>query len=137
MARKKKSVRLRNRRKSQSRVVLPSPVILIIVFIASVSLFYLWVCSRTDSLGGDITKLERKLREMERRRLNEEFKWSNMKSPASMEELLARHGLHMIYPPEHNIVRVKADWESTVFAGAQPTVPKQQFASAPGKYMND
>ena len=102
----------RNRKKSEARVSVPSPLVGILVTVAMLSLAYLWLCGRCDALGKEITRLEKKVAERHGRRLNEEYKWSNMKSPGNMERLLKKHNLVMTLPNEADVIRVRASaWD--------------------------
>lgn len=126
-----------NKKKNQPKIVLPSPVLLILLTVAGVSLFYLWICGRCDALGKDITRLESDLETLRKRGLNEQYKWSNMKSPRNMERLLVKHGLDdMILPAEHNIVRAGQGWSDRVAMASQED-QAAQYASLRRSFMND
>ncbi len=126
----------RNRKKNEVKVVFPSPLAAILVAAACLSLAYLWFCGRCDALGKEMTRLERRLEEVQGRVLNEEFKWTNMRAPGNMENLLARHRLVMRLPGEQEVIRVRA---SAPLVG--PSVPSSetpaQYAQRAGAFMHD
>jgi hypothetical protein len=95
-------------RKKQVRGrVFPAPLAGVLLMAATMSLSYLWLRGRCESLGTQIKELEGQRTELRKRVANEEFKWANMTSPQNMERLLQAHNLVMKYPDERNIVRVR------------------------------
>lgn len=132
MARKRKTRGRgrRNRRKHEARVVFPSPVAAVIFVVAALALMYLWFDGRCESLGSTLSGMEKKLEKLDRRLLNEEFKWTNMKTPRNMEYLLLKHKLVMTLPGESDVIRVHAMADDEQ---KEPT----QYAQKAGAYMND
>ncbi len=101
MARKRKR---RNRKKRVDGFVFPTHVVGVIVFVAVVALSYLWLYTRCDELGRNIKKLEVVQTQLERKYLNEEYKWMRMKSPENIEATLARYGISMTWPRRSQVV---------------------------------
>lgn len=135
MARRTKRRGRKNRKRHEARVGFPSPLAAVLVSFAVLSLVYLWLCGRCDALGKSLTRLEDRKEDLHGRMLNEEYKWSNMKSPRRMEELLLRHHLIMSLPAEGRIIRVRPSKGGQELAPAAGT---QQFAQGgDGVYMND
>ena len=108
----------------------PSPIAAVIFVAAVLALMFLWFDGRCESLGGDLAGLEKTLEKLEGRLLNEEHKWTNMKSPRNMEYLLMKHKLVMTLPGENEVIRVRA------LADVEHETP-EQYAQKAGAYMND
>ena len=83
MARRKK-----NRKKDSEGFIFPAPFAAILGAVALVSLGYLWLCGRCEAMGAQIKMLENRKVEAHKRVINEEYKWSNMKSPGNILALL-------------------------------------------------
>ena len=99
--------RKRNRKRKEQGVAFPAPLAAVLALAAVVALSYLWVCGRCETVGRSIKGLEAELKEVQKRLINEQYKWSNMKSPRNIETLLKRHGMEMIWPDEAHIVRLQ------------------------------
>lgn len=134
MAQRTKRTGKRNRKKNEVRVGFPSPLAAVLCSVAAISFVYLWLCSRCEGLGRDITHLEKEKRAIQGRVLNEECKWSNLKAPRSMEALLKKHRLVMTLPDEAKVVRVRA---ATALAETEAPRSGRQFAQQQGVVMND
>jgi hypothetical protein len=103
--RRKNKLRVRSR-KPGVRGVFPGTLFAILLVVASFALTYLYLCSRCDALGKKINELEKTRDALRREVVTEQFKWSNLTSPKSMEELLKKHGLIMTWPSEDSVVRL-------------------------------
>lgn len=99
--------RKQNRRKDPKSIVFPAPLAGILTLVVVVALSYLWFCDRCEAMGRQIKTLEGQKAELHRRVLNEEFKWSNMKSPRNIESLLQRFNLVMTWPEEQRVIRMR------------------------------
>ena len=117
----------RNRVKGgkKSEGVFPTILAGILCVATTTALGYLWLCGRCEDLGRRIKALEQQKSALERRVVNEEYKWSNMTSPQNMEKLLQAHKLEMIRPGERSVVRIHRS--------TQP----QQFAQHQGNQVTD
>jgi len=100
MARKRK----RNRKKRVEGFVFPTRIGAVIVVLAMAALGYLWLYTQCDELGREIKKLETEQTKLQRKYLNEEYKWMRMKSPENIEATLARHGISMTWPRRDQVV---------------------------------
>jgi len=100
MARKRK----RNRKKRVEGFVFPTRIGAVIVVLAMAALGYLWLYTQCDELGREIKKQEIEQTKLERKYLNEEYKWMRMKSPENIEATLARHGISMTWPRRDQVV---------------------------------
>jgi hypothetical protein len=105
--------------------VFPTVLAGILLMATGTALGYLWLCGRCEDLGRRIKALEQQKVALERRVVNEEYKWSNMTSPQNMEKLLQAHKLEMVWPSEKNVVRIHR------------TERPQQFAQHHGNQVND
>lgn len=101
-----KRLRSKNRSKGKSRPVFPAPLAIVLGLVIVLALSYLWLCGRCDTLGQKIKRKERELVELQRRVVNEEYKWSNLTSPQNMQRLLQAHQLAMTWPTERDVVRL-------------------------------
>ncbi len=111
----------KNRKKQAQGVLFPAPLAAVLVLLAAVFIGYLWLCSSCEGLGAHIKALEKTRAEVHKRVLNEEFKWSNMKSPQNIELLMRKHNLVMTFPDDGNVVRLRAG------IGA-PATGRQEYA---------
>lgn len=104
--RRKNKMRVQSR-KPGVRGIFPGTLFGVLLSLMIFALGYLYLCGRCDDLGKKINQLEKTRDNLRREIVNEEFKWSNMTSPASMEKLLAKHGLTMTWPSEDSVVRLR------------------------------
>lgn len=117
--RRKKKMNVRSR-KPGVRGVFPGTLFGVLLVLAVLALTYLYLCGRCDALGKKINELE-KVRDIQRRDVvTEEYKWSNLTSPKSMEELLTKHGLTMTWPSEDSVVRLRRNPLPHLYAQGQP-----------------
>lgn len=100
--------RRQNIKKGSEGPIFPAPLAAILSTAAVISLSYLWFCGRCEALGVQIQALESKKAELHKRVINEEYKWSNMKSPQNIEDLLRQFNLTMTWPGEDRVVRVRS-----------------------------
>lgn len=126
--------RKKNRRKDPKGIVFPRSLAGILGFAVVVALSYLWFCDRCDALGIQIKALEGRKLEMHRRVLNEEYKWSNMRSPRNIENLLQRFNLVMTWPEEQRVIRMKYRPEPEP---ARVASGRHEFAQYTGVVRND
>ena len=124
--------RNRLKKKNNSESVFPSILALVLLGATALALGYLWICGRCDDLGRRLKDLEQQRLAMQRRIVNEEYKWSNMTSPQNMEKLLQVHGLAMTWPTEKSVVRIH---RSSTDDASAPS--KRQYAQHAGAPVND
>ena len=130
MARRKK-----NRKKDSEGFIFPAPFAAILGAVALVSLGYLWLCGRCEAMGARIKMLENKKVEAHKRVINEEYKWSNMKSPGNILALLQRYNLSMNYPDESRVVRLR--YRSTESASPRASAERREYVQRAGTVVND
>lgn len=99
--------RKRNRKKDAPRIPVPAPFAAIVGLVATTAFAYLWFCDRCEGMGRQIQALETRKAEIHKRVVNEEYKWSHMKSPGNIENLLKQFNLEMNWPDEGRVVRVR------------------------------
>lgn len=95
----------RNKKKSQASVV-PAKFAVTLVVLSIISLCYLWLRGRCESLGRDLKELEVRKATLQRAYLNAEYRWSNVKSPSNIDRALKVHGLVMGWPGKDQVVRL-------------------------------
>jgi hypothetical protein len=126
--------RKKNRRKDPQVVVFPAPLAGVLAVAVVVALSYLWFCDRCDAMGTQIKSLEARKAELHRRVLNEEYRWSNMKSPRNIENLLQRFNLVMTWPEEQRVIRMRYRPEPEP---AHVAAGRREFVQYTGVVMND
>ncbi len=109
MARRKKN------RKKLNGFVFPTPVASLIIASAIVGVAYLWLSSTAEVLGGQIRDQESVRRGLHEQFQNEQYRWTRLKSPRSIEAALATYGIVMVWPQRDQVVRMSdlavADFE--------------------------
>ncbi len=106
MARNRKK---QNRKKQpEKKILFPVPLAGILVLAAVLSLTYLWLCGRCDSLGRRIKTLEKECSQVRKLRYNEEYKWANLKNPGNIERVLKRHNLNMTWPDRRRVITLSS-----------------------------
>ena len=98
--------RRKNRKKQADGIGIHAPTVAVVSLLATVFISYLYLCGRCDDLGYRIKKIELEFQALHRRLLNEEYKWSRMKSPGQIRRYLKKHDLDMTWPDESRIVRI-------------------------------
>lgn len=96
----------RKRKKQYSVVSRISPVLIILVLAAGLSLTYLWLCEQCETLGTEIQQLETHYQELHRRLQDEESDWSYMQSLPGVRKALEAFDIEMNLPEKHRIVLV-------------------------------
>ncbi len=99
-----KARRKRNRKKRVDGYLFPVPFASLLVVAGVAALAYLWMISRCEAIGAEIKVLERADAELTERYLNEELKWTRMRSPQNLERILARNGVKMDWPTGRQVV---------------------------------
>lgn len=86
--------------------MIPAPYAGAFALAVGLALGYVWLKSRCDSLEREINALETEKEDLEKVLHYEEYKWSQMKSPASIEAALAKHKLVMSWPRNDQVIRI-------------------------------
>ena len=87
--------------------IFPAPFAGIVSLIAMLGLGYVWLGCRCEDVGREIKKLEIAREALNKKYLNEEYRWTRMKSPRNLEEALERHGIVMCWPVGRQLVRLR------------------------------
>lgn len=127
--------RKRNRKKDSEGFVFPAPFAGILGAVALVALAYLWICGRCEALGAQIKVLENRKVEAHKRVINEEYKWSNMKSPGNILALLQHYNLSMGYPEESRVVRLR--YRSVGSVSSDASAERREYVQRAGTAVND
>lgn len=99
-----KARRKRNRKKRVDGYLFPVPFATMLVVAGIAALAYLWMLSRCEAIGAEIKVLESAEAELIERYLNEELKWTRMRSPQNLERILARNSVKMDWPSGQQVV---------------------------------
>ena len=126
----------RNKRKRSEGFIFPAPFAVALIVMSVLSLCFLWLRVRCETLGQELKTLEVKKATLQRNYLNEEFKWSNCKSPLNIEKALREHGLVMAWPDKNQVVRLAEITGAREFLSKDSTSPAGE-ASADRIVMND
>lgn len=109
-----KRKRTKNRKKQAQGFVFPVPLALFLVLVTVTSMTYLWMHGRCEAAGLRIQRLEREKALSHQRLLDEEMKWSQLKTLPNVRAAVQRHGLNMDWAPTHRIVRLTRPSMETV-----------------------
>jgi len=96
--------RKQNRKKNSGGFFFPAPLAVILFLVTSGVIALIWMHTRCDVAGRRIQELERQKVELRQRMLNEEFKWTNLKTLPNVQQALRKHGLDMSWPAPHRVV---------------------------------
>jgi len=97
-------VRHRNNRRKRDGFAFPAPFTSLVAVAASLGLAYIWLSCRCEALGRDIKALEAEGETLQRRLLNEQCRWTRLKSPENMERALAALKIVMVWPRREQVV---------------------------------
>lgn len=99
----------KNKKKGPVKFPVPIPIVALVAVLAGLSLVYVCLQSRTETLGREIKKLEASRDRLRDQLVREQCEWARMQSPAKLEEALKTHGLVMTWPARDQIVRLRYD----------------------------
>jgi len=102
MARKKKN----NYKKKEQKDVFPAPLAAVLSLVTVLALSYLWLCGQCEASGRRIKKLERSRTVVRKLKLNEEYKWHNLRSQENLERALIQHNLQMSWPEKRRAIQL-------------------------------
>ena len=97
----------RNRKKRQidaSGVPFRTGGLVLVVVMAGLA--YVWLGSQTEKLGTELKALETEQALLSKKYLNEEYRWSRIKSPRSVVFALGKRGINMDWPRSDQLVRL-------------------------------
>lgn len=99
----------RRRKRNKKKVdgfVFPAPFAGFVVMVSAFALGYLWLGCRCEALGVEIKDLEVRQKVLEKKYLNEEFRWTRIKSPGNLERVLKDLNVCMTWPRRDQVVRL-------------------------------
>lgn len=96
----------KNRKKQAQGFVFPVPLALFLVVVTITSMAYLWMHARTEAAGRRIQKLEQTRQQTRQRMLDEELKWSRLRTLPNVEKAVERHNLNMTWASGSRVVRL-------------------------------
>ncbi len=108
----------KNRKKMVYAYSKPAPFVGIVVVVVVTALVYSYLVYSCQVLGDDIKRMERQQIDLKNRYVNEEYRWTEAKSPANIDAALKRHNIVMTWPTASQVVHLNS-----------PTVDKHNIAS--------
>ncbi len=111
-------------KKRQTRSCFPAPLAMVLTLAATLALSYVWLCSRNEALAASIRELEEQQEQVQRRLVTEEFKWSQLLSPRSVERALARFDLPLVWPSERQLVHLSRPLRMQDLSESDLTLPQ-------------
>ena len=96
-----------NRRKRTEGFVIALPWAAVLMGVVVLMLMYVWLDARGQALGSRIKFSEQQRAEIQKRYDYELWKWETLKSPSSIEKVLSRNRVAMIWPEEGRLVRLQ------------------------------
>ena len=127
--------RRKNKKRTSDGFIFPAPLAAILAGTTFVALSYLWFSGRCEAIGAQIKELEVVKSELHKRVVNEEFKWSNMKSPRNIESIVKEFNLDMAWPEEKQIVRVHG--QAALSVPERAGSAENQYVQHTGSMVND
>ncbi len=115
------------------QAAMPAKLLALLLLVFALFMVFAWGKARSQCLGKQVKRLEAELEKVSKVHSSELLKWQNMKTPANVESMLARHQIKMVWPAESDIVRIRPstapDAPSTMFegrlaSGVRATKPK-------------
>ena len=97
----------RNKKKRRDVFAFPVTFAGLVVIVVTLALAYVWLGCRCESVGKDLRGLEKERAVLGKILANEAYKWSLMKSPLNLKSTLTSRGIHMTWPRDGQIVRVR------------------------------
>jgi hypothetical protein len=97
--------RRNRRRKRGGDIAFPAFVTASLLVLCLLALGYVWLDCRCKALGREIKHLEKLGRELTIRCEYQRCRWTEMKSPQSLERALAKYGIFMTLPRPYQVVR--------------------------------
>ena len=126
----------RNRRKKNEGFVIALPWVAILMGVVVLMLMYVWLDARGQALGSRIKFSEQQHAKIQKRYDYELWKWETLKSPSSIEKMLSRNRVTMVWPEESRLVRLQ---EPELAAESLPPYNRQmaQLSQLPRFVVND
>jgi hypothetical protein len=87
-------------------MLFPPQLALLLALIALLGVCYLWISNRCETLSRDIKRIEESRADLERRVVNEQYKWAHQTSLSRLEAKLAEFQIEMSFPPSSRIVHL-------------------------------
>ena len=94
----------RNVKKQKEGFWFPTPLATILSVTTVLCLGYLWLCGTNESLSTDIRKLEYELDQARKATNNEEYKWTQTVTPASLKKQIAKFDINMVFPESEQVI---------------------------------
>ncbi|MFN2352083.1 MAG: hypothetical protein ABR497_09075, partial [Kiritimatiellia bacterium] len=115
----------------------PLPAAIFLALTAAMLLLYVWLDAQGHALGAHIKHLELQLAAVQKSYDHELWKWEIMKSPANIENALARNRLVMTVPAPRDVVRLADVPAVNNHAPRGAVGPMARLGHYPGSHVND
>ncbi len=125
----------KNRKKTQAKFPVPIPLVALVLVLAGLSLVYVCLQSRTETLGREIKLLEVARDRLRDQLVRDQCEWARLQSPSNLEQALKMHGLVMTWPNRDQIVRIRYDGSLDTLRGLESR-PGSRVARADRIVMN-
>jgi hypothetical protein len=125
----------KNRKKTQAKFPVPIPLVALVLVLAGLSLVYVCLQSRTETLGREIKQLEVARDRLRDQLVRDQCEWARLQSPSNLEQALKMHGLVMTWPNRDQIVRIRYDGSLDTLRGLESR-PGSRVARADRIVMN-
>lgn len=131
-----KTRRKRNRKKRVDGYLFPVPFATVLVVAGVAALAYLWMVSRCEAMGAEIKILEAEDASLTEKYLNEELKWTRLRSPQNLERILTRNGVKMDWPARGQVIMLAnaGIWEKEAPAETMGQDDRYAGMSRTGRY---
>jgi hypothetical protein len=110
------------------------PLVAVLAGACLLALSYLWLCGRCEAMARDLKRLEQERAETHRRRVNEEYKWSNLRTLQNVRAALARFEIPMAWPGEAQVIHLA---RPLYLEAAPPPAPEQFAFRGPADVRHD
>ena len=119
-------MRRRNRKKKKHDAYLfPVPFAGLVIVGVTVTLGYILLGLRCQSMASELKALEQRRDELRRQHSQQIFKWTRMKSPQQLESALLRNRIHMTWPASRRVIRFR---RAEIRRRSQDDVGREQLA---------
>jgi len=98
--------RKNRKRTKREGVAFPVPFVGIFVLLVSLGLVYVWLDCQCDAFGSVIKSLEIERQDLRKKAGLAQYRWTQLKSPRSLDAALARHNMRMSTPQSDQIVKL-------------------------------
>lgn len=127
----------RNRKRRVQSRIMPVPVTIGIVALATIAAVYLIMDNKCSKYEKQIKELETANKKSDNDLIREETRFNSMKTPEKINDLLLRHGMQMDYARPEQVVRMgKINMDSQAIAAKQQAYRERESGIASARNSN-